>query len=252
LTKLDLIVIIFNMLRLFEGLVDLVYPKICLACKNKLGVAAIDNLICRQCWNKVKRNLPPFCHCCGRNLRTAGFTKNICLGCLRKKLHFDRAYSPCVYEGVIKELIHAFKYSGKDYLGLPLSRLMNDFIREYNLPINDMDFIVPVPLHKTRLREREFNQAQILSQYISREFKKEVLSDCLYRHRHTKPQAELEINERTLNVAGSFSVSSNDNLKGKNIILVDDVFTTGATVSEAASVLKGAGVNIVFVLTLAN
>jgi ComF family protein len=111
---------------------------------------------------------------------------------------------------------------------------------------------MPVPLHKTRLREREFNQAQILSNHIARKFNKKVSHDNLRRLRLTKTQTELEIGERLLNVKGSFTATKKEDIKGKNILLVDDVLTTGATCSEAACALKDAGANIVFVLTLAN
>jgi ComF family protein len=179
-------------------------------------------------------------------------SKNICPGCLRQKTHFDRAFCPYVYDGLIKELIHALKYKGKDYLGPFLGKLMADFIREYDLPMDDLDFIVPMPLHKTRLREREFNQAELLGGYIAREFNKELLTDVLKRHRYTKTQTELDTPNRLLNVKGSFSISGGDAIKGKNILLVDDVLTTGATASEATGALKSAGSGIVFVLTLAN
>jgi len=240
------------MRRLANGLLDLIYPRICLACKSKLKESSIDNLVCLECFSSIKRNIPPFCYSCGRHLEKGNFAKNICPRCLKTGLDFDRAFSPCVYEGVIKDLIHEFKYKGKDYLGRPLSRLMIEFIREYNLPMRYLDFIVPVPLHKTRLREREFNQARVLSNYIGKEFKKEVLTDILFKNRHTRTQTDLETNERLSNVKGSFSVNKLKNVKGKIVLLVDDVLTTGATSSEAASVLKQAGANIVFVLTLAN
>ncbi len=239
--------------RLLNGLVDLMYPKTCLACKNKLAkTVSIDNLVCIKCWGKIQRNLPPFCHCCGRQLKKINISKSICPQCQKIRLHFDRAFSPCVYTGAIKELIHEFKYKSKDYLGPLLSRLMVEFIKEYNLPIETIDFIVPVPLHTTRLREREFNQSEILSRYIAREFKKDAFCDVIQRHRLTKTQTELQINKRLLNVQGGFSVTKGHGLKGKHILLVDDVLTTGATCSEAAKTLKDAGANIVFVLTLAN
>jgi predicted amidophosphoribosyltransferase len=205
------------MLRNFiNALIDIVYPSTCITCRHRLrNRPSIDNLVCLDCWTKIKRNLPPFCHRCGRHWEISNPTKNICDECLKKSLYFDRAFSPCIYEGVIKELIHEFKYKGKDYLGVTLSRLMIEFVREYNLPMDGIDFIVPIPLHKTRLREREFNQ-------------------------------------RLLNVRDSFSVTKERNLKGKNILLVDDVLTTAATCSEAAYVLKNAGANSVLVLTLVN
>jgi competence protein ComFC len=236
-----------------KAIVGIVYPATCITCKERLkNKPAIENLVCADCWGKIKRNLPPFCYRCGRHLEKNIQTKNICPGCIKKTLHFDRAFSPCLYEGTLKELIHEFKYKNKDYLGSVLSRLMIEFIREYNLPMEKIEFIIPIPLHKTRLREREFNQAQILSNHIALEFNKKVMPDNLRRSRYTKTQTELEENERFLNVKDSFVIDKSQDIKGKNILLVDDVLTTAATSSEAAYALKSAGANIVFVLTLAN
>lgn len=237
-----------------NSLIDIIYPKTCLVCKTKLSkdMPSVDNAVCAECWKNIKRNLPPFCHCCGRRLKANNITRHICPSCIKRPLHFDRAFSVCVYEGVVKELIHKFKYESKDYLGLTLSRLMTEFIKEYNLPMDFVDVIIPVPLHKIRLREREFNQAQILSNHIASEFNKRVLDSCLLRHRYTKTQTELEENQRLLNVKDSFSVAKKGDIKDKNVLLVDDVLTTGATSSEAAFALKNAGANVVFVLTLAN
>src|SRR3989338_3988511 len=189
------------MLRgLVTGIVDLFYPKICLSCKVKLDRAHVDNLVCKKCWADIKRNLPPFCHSCGRRLEKNNFPKNICLVCLKRNHSFDRAFSPCIYDGVVKELIHSFKYKGKDYLGAPLSRLMIEFIKEYNLPIKYMDSIVALPLHSQKIREREFNQAEILSTHIAKEFNKGLLKNNLVRHKFTKTKTELETDERFLNV----------------------------------------------------
>jgi len=238
--------------RFIRGLTDILYPKICLACKNKLDASASDEYICKLCRLKIKRNLPPFCLSCGRHLEKKNLHKHICPACLRKRLHFDRAYSPCLYEGVAKELIHQFKYKGKDQLGKPLSKIMIEFIQEYDLPMEYLDLIIPMPLHPARLREREFNQAEILSRQIAAEFKKDVFTEALSRHRLTKSQTELATDKRFANVKDSFLVLKNNALKNKNVLLVDDVLTTGATSSEAAGALKAAGANIVFVLTLAN
>jgi len=245
-----------NMLRhLLNSLLDIIYPRICLVCKKNLkNVNSLDNLVCIECWREIKRNVPPFCYHCGRHLETKEINQNLCFSCLNKKLYFDRAFSPCIYEGVIKELIHQFKYKNKDYLGSLLSKLMIEFIQEYNLPLENLDFIVPVPLHKRRLHQRQFNQAEILSEHIAKSFNKKMLNDVLYRSRYTKTQTELEEEMRFINVEGSFTVNINKKelIKNKNILLVDDVLTTGATASWAAYALKMAGAGIVFVLTLAN
>ncbi|MCM8795793.1 MAG: ComF family protein [Candidatus Omnitrophica bacterium] len=242
--------------RWFNGLLELIWPKVCIVCrKNLKNIASIDNIICKECWGKIKRNLPPFCYSCGRHLESKDLSQHHCVDCRKRKFHFDRAFSPCVYEGVLKKLIHAFKYEGKDYLGKILSTLMIDFIREYNLPIEEMDYLIPLPLHKTRLREREFNQAEILSRYLAKEFNKPILNNVLLRHRLSPSQTELDINKRWLNVQGSFSIDKtnyNYYIENKNILLIDDVLTTGATSSAAAATLKAAGAKIVFVLTLAN
>lgn len=236
----------------FRGLTDVVYPKECVSCKNKITHYAVDDLICFDCWTNIKENTPPFCIRCGRHLDKKNLTKNVCPECTRKEYHFDRAFSPCIFEGPVQELIHEFKYNGKDYLAKPLSRLLLNFISEYRVPVEFMDFIVPIPLHQARLRERQFNQATLLSQNIADTFVKHLADDILVRNRFTKTQAELTTAERLANVQGSFSVKENAPMGGKNILLIDDVLTTGATASEASCALKKAGANIVFVLTLAN
>lgn len=238
--------------RFLQSLMDILYPKTCLACKSRIGETKDEDLICKKCYSEIKINLPPFCTSCGRHLEKKNLNKNICPACIRNRLHFDRAYSPCVYDGVTKKLIHEFKYKGKDNLGKPLSKIMINFIKEYGLPVNYLDFIIPIPLHKTRLREREFNQAEILSMHIAEEFKINLASDILLRHRQTKTQTELKNNERFLNVTNSFSVNNRLSIKEKNLLLIDDILTTGATSSEAALTLKNAGAQTVFVLTLAN
>jgi len=238
---------------LFKGLVELAFPKVCLSCKIQLkNRTSISDTICIACWHKLPRNLPPFCHRCGRTLKKPHLHKNICPECRKNILHFDRAFSPCLYEGIIKELIHSFKYKAKDYLGTSLSHVMIEFIKEYNFPINFIDYIVPIPLHKVRLREREFNQAEILGNHLAREFNKELQPDALIRLRNSRTQTELNAGERFLNVRDAFSVKAGLNLKNKNILLVDDVLTSGATASEAALALKTSGAGVIFVLTLAN
>jgi len=241
------------MLRSFIRILkDIAYPKICLGCKTKLDARLVDEYICSRCRLKIKKNVPPFCHSCGRHLDKDNRNKNICPACLRSKLHFDRAFSPCLYEGVLKELIHEFKYKGKTHLAKPLSGIMADFIREYDLPIEYMDFIIPIPLHKARQREREFNQAEVLSRHIAVEFNRGLDAGVLTRARLTETQTALPNNKRFANVDNCFSVAKDIDLRNKNVLIVDDVLTTGATSSAAAAALKEAGANIVFVLTLAN
>jgi ComF family protein len=152
----------------------------------------------------------------------------------------------------MKELIHEFKYKGKERLAKPLSGIMISFIKEYAIPIQYLDMIIPMPLHRTRLREREFNQAQVLSRQIAEEFDKEIADSLLLRNRLTRSQTELPTQERFKNALNSFSTAKGACLNNKNLLIVDDVLTTGATSSEAALALKKAGANKILVLTLAS
>lgn len=237
---------------LLKGLRDLIYPNYCLVCKNRVEANKKQDLVCSGCWDQVEKNLPPFCASCGRHLDAKAIEKNTCSSCANVKFYFDRAFSPCSYTGTVKKLIHEFKYGGKDYLGEPLGSIMNTFIRDYNLPIEHLDFIIPVPLHKSRQREREFNQAEILSRQVAEEFNKELLTGALIRRKPTKTQTELTLEERRRNVAESFWVARPELIKDTNLLLIDDVLTTGATSNEAAKSLKQAGAKIVLLMTLAN
>ena len=243
------------MLRgLWEGLKDLIYPNCCLVCKNIIRPTNQRQLICAGCWDKIEKNLPPFCAYCGRHLTVEAIKKDTCPSCSKysANFYFDRAFSPCIYTGTIKKMILEFKYSGKDYLGNHLGKLMNAFIRDYRLPIEHLDFLVPIPLHRSRKREREFNQAEILSHEIGREFNKKVLADALVRVKPTKTQTELAFQERYQNMEKSFSVMKPELIQDANLMLIDDVLTTGATSSQAARCLKEAGAKKVLLLTLAS
>jgi ComF family protein len=236
--------------KILTGLVDIIYPPRCLICHEKLKIDSLYKVVCIQCWSKIKRNSPPFCRRCGRHLKDP--SKDICGLCQDKNYYFDRAFSACIYEGVLKELIHQFKYSDKEYLGNILSELLIDFIKQYNIPLEAFDFLIPVPLHKRKLREREFNQAEILAQSLACAFNLVLSKDALLRIRDTATQTELKENERLKNVEGCFMVNPGVELKGKDILLIDDLLTTGATCSQAAYALKKAGCNQVIVMTLAN
>lgn len=234
-----------------KSLSNIIYPRHCTICKSNLATDSLDGLLCRQCWDRIKRNVPPICFRCGRHLEES-VINHTCASCRERHYHFDRAYSACTYEGVLKELIHQFKYTGKEYLGNILSRLLIEFINEYGLSLEPFDFVIPIPLHRRKLREREFNQAEILAGALALKFGLVLLKDGLLRLRDTSTQTELPKEERLENVKGCFAANPGVEFKGRNILLVDDLLTTAATCSEAAYVLKNAGCRQVLVLVLAN
>lgn len=128
---------------------------------------------------------------------------------------------------------------------------MIDFIQMYNLDIDQFEHIVPVPLHPTRLRERTYNQSELLARRVSQYFRKELSLNNLVRIRHTQNQASLAKKNRWTNIEGAFTIKNSKAFSNQSILLIDDLLTTGATVSEAAKELKRAGAKKVGVFTLA-
>jgi ComF family protein len=233
--------------RLCKALLDLLLPSFCLACKRPLGPAP-ELLFCPDCLAGIHCIASPLCPCCGRVYLKATGGDHHCGPCLATQKHFSRARAIFLYEEPVKEVIHRFKYQGKTAC-LPT---FAGFAR--NLPLmaemEGVDWIVPVPLHPSRLRERGFNQALLLARAFFPKDRR-VVSDILTRIRPTAPQTSFNGAARRTNLKNAFGVVKPHRLAGKNILLVDDVFTTGTTVNECARVLKKAGAAEVLVLTLA-
>jgi ComF family protein len=175
----------------------------------------------------------------------------ICRQCERRQFYFDRAFCVCVFDGVIQDLIHKFKYSNKTMLDKVFAQLIFDFVVNLNIPVLDYDIMLPVPLHPTRLREREYNQCEILAYQLRKFFPLEISSKDVLRVKNTKSQISLDKLARWENIKGAFKVKNQDKFKNRNVLIVDDLFTTGATASELARVLKESGAEKVSVLTLA-
>jgi len=232
-----------------QGLSHLVYPPHCLVCSNHYTDPSGAGL-CPPCRGAIVFNRPPFCRKCSRYLG-AHVEQTYCKECRNAKPSFDFAWSACLYEDPLKELIHRFKYGQKTQLRRLFTETMISYIKEYTLDMGQFDAIVPIPLSATRLRERGYNQARLLAEELAREFSIPLVENHLRRVRHTGPQSFLDEKQRWTNIKGAFTIRKLKNFERKNILLIDDLLTTGATASEAARVLKNAGAGTVGVLTLA-
>ena len=188
----------------------------------------------------------PSCPVCGEPYASPEADRHLCSSCENKLPSFDRAVSAGRYDGVLAEAIHLFKYAKKIGLGRPLGDLLADHLPEDI----QADVIVPVPLHPQRLRGREFNQSLVLAEVVARRRKIPNVAGALIRTVHRPPQIGLKRPERLANVRGVFAPGPID-LSGVRALLIDDVYTTGATVGECARVLKRAGAAYVTVATLA-
>lgn len=230
-----------------SGFVSLFFPEKCPFCRTLVTIQGEETAgLCPDCVEAIEWITTPFCSRCGKPF-PKGATANLCSDCLQEKHVFDRGRAAVLYQGIMAEAIQRFKYHGDIKLTDPLSRFWE------KMDLEDLAFeaIIPVPLHPSRLRKRGFNQALLLGKVLGRITKKKVFPRALRRIRNTIPQVQLDHSERERNVRGAFAVSRQQEIRDKILLLVDDVFTTGATVDECAKVLKRSGARQVFVLTLA-
>ncbi|MDO8525364.1 MAG: ComF family protein [Candidatus Omnitrophota bacterium] len=229
-----------------KNFANLLYPLHCAACKESLEALNKTGL-CLHCDSQIKRNPKPYCSLCGRSLKSDG---RLCAECERGGFAFDRAWSACLYEGVLKELIHLFKYRGRLSLSGILCGKVIDFIKDNTEIIDGINIITFVPLYNAWLNQREYNQSGILAAAISREFGVGI-SKALEKKHKTRRQNELSKEERSSNLLGLFRVKDSSEFAGTRALLIDDVMTTGATLNECAKCLKSAGAAEVRCLTLA-
>lgn len=229
-----------------KAFLGILYPLHCASCGKNLE--ALDDLhVCDGCLKSVRPNPAPHCVVCGRSLYNA---KDMCADCRKHRPAFERAYSACVYEGALKEMIHAFKFKRRIALAGILSKIMVDFARDNGEVTNGIDTVTFVPLHTSRLREREFNQSESLARNFALAFGIPCV-DSLRKTRMTPPQNELSKDERAANLAGAFKVKDPAAVKDKAVLLMDDVMTTGSTLNECAKALVDAGAKAVRCCTLA-
>ena len=237
-----------------EGLLNFVFPLDCKICEKPIRESK-GYSICEDCFKTIELIERPYCVKCGKPLiPTDAFKQNrevLCLDCKIKKYSFEFSRSMGVYDKVLKKCIHLFKYYGEKKLAKPLGKLMVDCLLKNNEFENKFDLIIPVPLHKNDLKKRGFNQSVLLGKVVGNYFSIPVGESTLVKKKLTPFQINLSKKERGKNILGAFSVEKPEEIKGKNILILDDVFTTGATVEECAKELMKARAKNIFVLTLA-
>jgi len=244
--------------ELLGGLFAAVFPTDCILCQQELtepGGASI----CRACWGSLQPWFGPSCEHCGLpfgSWQAADSVEPLCSPCRRGEQKFDVARSFGIYTGNLRKAILHLKFHRREYLGDRLGALM---ARAWEaLPELDQPLVAPVPLHSSRKRQRGFDQAELLAKGLVRRLRKEggsrglqLAPGVVVRVRPTLPQVGLSASARRENVSGVFSVLWPQLVRNRTVVLVDDVMTTGATLSACAAAVKQAGASRVLALSLA-
>jgi len=216
---------------------DLIYPPECIAC-GKIGYRC-----CPSCWEKRERYDENICSICGNPFQPGSF----CDFCLPPSSPLEKVRSVGEYEGILRIFILALKYQRN--IGLA-ELILPDLIQVITKAHFEFDLIIPVPLSKIRQRERGYNQVTLWGRLLSKSLNLPLSSSALKRERNTESQVNLSAGKREENIRNAFSANA-DFIHGKNILLLDDVITTGATLNECARTLKDAGAFHISALTIA-
>jgi len=238
----------------FGRWLDWLYPPRCRFCRE--ATRRSYDCFCAACLEEIRVIDCPICTICGRPFLDTRGDDHLCGGCIARPPRFARARSWACYstdEGTddpLRSILQRFKYGRKVSLGKPLGRLLAENSRGLFAAVS-IDVIVPVPLHRKRLRWRGFNQSVVLAHEVGREWGIPVDAFVLARSRETPPQTQLHEDERRKNMRRAFAVNPRRSVEDQSVLLIDDVYTSGATVDECSRALVRGGAREVSVLTLA-
>ena len=227
--------------RVADSVIAALLAPACAVCSTLVD-EPLSGCVCRNCWNAIRPITPPLCDGCGDPLSRGD---DVCEDCGRSERAVTRARAIGQYDGVLRDVIHSFKYDKRHSLARPLAHLMR--VRGAAV-LEAADCIIPVPLHWRREYQRGFNQSRALSQHLGL-----PVLNALARTRHTRAQVELAADRRYSNVANAFALRGRwqRHINGARVVIVDDVSTTGATLESCAHVLKAFGASEVYALTAA-
>ena len=235
-----------NIINLIEVLL---FPSCCGICSSFLE-SFEEKVICNKCWEKVVPYRGQICIKCGKVIKSSFNQPHYCQDCLTNPPIFSLHRSFGKYEGVLKDIILLFKFKRKRILGKKLSYLIYKILKTNPIFLKS-DVIIPVPLHPRREKQRGFNQCEVMAIELEKLTNIRFLKDVLIKIKDTPPQSSLDLKKRKNNVKGAFHVKNSFYIYRKNILLIDDIYTSGSTVLECSKILKKAGAKEIFVFTLA-
>ncbi len=225
-------------------MLDLIFPPRCIVCDGVLKTT--EKGICKDCRGGVHRISGPVCGRCGKEL--GFFEDTFCKDCRMHRHAFESGKALFLYNDAMRKSIYRFKYAGRKEYAAFYGKALADAFDEWIASVSP-DAIVPIPLHKKRLAQRGFNQAELIARALSKHTGIPVRNDVLSRRTDTRKQKELNVSERENNLKKAFKSGGND-VKLDTVLLIDDIYTTGSTMDAAASCLKRSGVRRVHTLSL--
>lgn len=226
-----------------------VFPSFCKLCGVLLERPG-ERVVCSGCLARLRPRRSSYCVSCGRFFEEPG-EPHLCASCLEQRPPFSHHRSCGLYQGLLKDLILLFKYHNHKVLGKELGEYAFQTLGREESLWWKTDLLLPVPLHPRRRSQRGFNQSQVLAEELSRRRKVPLAKKVLLKTKNNRPQTSLEADDRRANVKGAFGVRRTARIDGKIVLLVDDVYTTGATIRECSRVLREAGAKDVRALTIA-
>ncbi len=234
----------------FAKLAELLFfPSFCRICRALLEKPG-EKVVCNSCLDKIKPRSSPFCLSCGRFFDAQG-KPHLCAACIHSRPTFSYHRSFSLYQGVLKDTILLYKYQKYKVLGKLLARLVYQGLKKDDRLWWGVEVIMPVPLHPARKKIRGFNQSRVLARELGKIANIGIMEGVLVKPVNIPPQTTLTARDRKKNIKGAFKVRDKAKIKDKTILLLDDVFTTGATIRECSAVLINAGAKEVRGITVA-
>lgn len=229
------------MRALLDGFLDLLYPPRCCVCRRWESPP-----FCETCLKSIEYIQQPFCPRCGEP-----GSNEICRACAEGGRGFERARAIATYTSSLGIAVRALKFRGALGLVRPLSAIIARFLdTSIGAEVSRVDMVMPVPIHRSRQRTLGFNHAQLLAEPVTTKLQVPLSETLLLRRKRTRPQRNLSFEERFQNVADAFEVTDPSNVAGRVVLVVDDIMTTGATLSACAATLREAGARSVFALAV--
>lgn len=235
------------MISCIEKILNFIFPPRCMVCDN---ITEFNNTthVCAECYARLKSINLPVCNYCGKELEDPG--RACCYECAVQDNYYDIAICACEYCGIIKVILQKLKFDNRVELCPLISEILVKKIKQ-KTGILKFDIIISVPLHPNRMKQRGYNQSQLIAQYVANALKVDYELNVIEKIRDIPRQSELCRADRILNVKGAFRVTMSEKVAGKNILLIDDILTTGSTLRECSKELKKSGAKSITVATVA-